>query len=284
MSENTTRYSSELREQSGRRSLRWLILISFLALVIALSVILGAMGAVMGFQETRQAAVEHLQIAANLKQQQIERWMDDRGADLAVLSIDFALVDNLKDLREQKEESEAYRATYSDLFAQLTGFLQRKSAFTELFVMDADSGITLLSTDLLREGESHSSKLYFEQGKQETYYRSMSASPFDPDLQVPFLMITHPVRDPDTDRVIAVLGGRANLRDLGDVINEMGGLEGTSETYLVSSKQQIIVSSRGVEAQGRAAHSLGIEAALDGQDGWDTYQSYTGEEVTGAYR
>jgi len=77
--------------------LRWLILISFLALVIALSVILGAMGAVMGFQETRQAAVEHLQIAANLKQQQIERWMDDRGADLAVLSIDFALVDNLKD-------------------------------------------------------------------------------------------------------------------------------------------------------------------------------------------
>jgi len=167
---------------------------------------------------------------------------------------------------------------------QLTDVLRRKVAFTELFVMDADNGVASVSTDPSCEGERYRGTLYFEQGKLGMYYRLASASPLGPHLELPTLLITHPVSDPSSGQLVAVLAGRANLADLGDVIREMGGLEGTSETYLVNSKRQIVTTSSGQEMQGRAARSLGIDAALSGQNGWSTYRSYTGAKVVGAYR
>ena len=79
MSNNVAQYTSERRGRRGGRSLRGLILRSFLLLVIALSVVLTITEAAIGFQETRQAAVERLEIVANLKRQQI---VDSWPADL----------------------------------------------------------------------------------------------------------------------------------------------------------------------------------------------------------
>ena len=284
MSNNVAQYTSERRGRRGGRSLRGLVLRSLLLLVIALSVVLTTTEAAIGFQETRQAAVERLEIVANLKQQQIERWVDDRGADLAVLASAPSLVSRLKVMRGQDEASQEYRIAHSDLSVQLTDVLRRKVAFTELFVMDADNGVALVSTDPSHEGERYRGTLYFEQGKLGMYYLLASASPLGPHLELPNLLITHPVSDPSSGQLVAVLAGRANLADLGDVIREMGGLEGTSETYLVNSKRQIVTTCSGQEMQGRAARSLGIDAALSGQNGWSTYRSYTGAKVVGAYR
>ena len=44
------------------------------------------------------------------------------------------------------------------------------------------------------------------------------------------MLIAHPVHDPASEQLIAVLAGWASLEDLRDVINEMGGLEETGET------------------------------------------------------
>jgi len=126
--------------------------------------------------------------------------------------------------------------------------------------------------------------LYFEQGKLDLYYLPTHISAARLASRVPTLLIAHPVHDPASEQLIAVLAGWADLEDLRDVINEMGGLEETGETYLVNSQHRIVATSQASEMQGRAARSSGIEAALSGQSGWDTYRSYTGARVIGAYR
>jgi PAS domain S-box-containing protein len=284
MSNSIANHPFERVERRGLRSLRALILRNFLLLALSLSAILIAVGAVMGFQEMRRAVVDRLQIVADLKQQQIERWMDDRAADLSVLAVNPTLVSRLEVLNEQGEASVDYREAYSDLWVQLTDVLRYKLAFTELFVLDADSGITLVSTDPLNEGDRHSNMLYFEQGKLDIYFHSTHLS--EPRLasRSPTLLIACPVRDSSSGQLVAVLAAWANLADLEDVITEMGGLEEAGETYLVNTQHRIVTTSRGHEMQGRAARSQGIEAALGGQDGWDTYQGYTGAKVIGAYR
>ena len=283
MSDSMAQYPSEHVGGRGSQSLRGLILRSFLLLVFSLSAILITTGAVMAFQQMRRAAVDRLQLVADLKRQQIERWVGDRGADLSVLAVSPTLAGQAEVLREQDEASMDYRVAYSDLSVQLTDVLHRRPAFTELFVIDARSGLTLVSTDPANEGNRHSDMLYFEQGKQGVYYYSTHLS--EPRLasRVPTLLIACPVHDLSSGQLVAVVAGWANLEDLEDVIAEMGGLEEAGETYLVNMQHRVVITSQGREMHGRAARSLGIEAALSGQDGWNTYQSYVGTKVIGAY-
>ncbi|MEW5957339.1 MAG: GAF domain-containing protein [Chloroflexota bacterium] len=281
MSIETMQTLSAPRSRRIGRSLQGLILRNFLLVVVILSGILTGVGFVTAFSETQLAANSRLELVAILKQQQIERWVDERGADVAIVAVNPVLVNNLQVLREQKPTGSTYRQAYSDLSIQLTDVLRRKLAFTELFLIDPNTGSTLVSTDLLREGDLHRDTLYFEQGKLGLYYDSSSSN--DSQVAASAFLISTPVLDPETGELLAVLVARANLLDLGAIINELGGLEETSETYLVDLEQKIVSGSRLRNTPGQQVQSAGIKTVLNRQNGVATYANYAGVEVTGAY-
>jgi GAF domain-containing protein/HAMP domain-containing protein len=265
-----------------RPSIRRTLLVFGLALVLLPSLIVGAAGATLGYQSQLQNARDQLSAAADLKQSEIDRWVEEREGDLSVLASETMLQQSLHTMLHSPEGSHDRLAAYSEVAVRLRGFLRKKVAFVELALLDAETGLTVVSTEVRGEGESHLEETYFEKGQEGLF---LQPPIFDPTINAPTILIARPLQGP-AGEVLAVLVGRANLADLGTLIRAKIGLGRTGETYLVSKERFYLAGSRhaGAEESAKTVTSSGIRNALSRKDGVGQYLNYRGEEVVGAYR
>ncbi|MCD6344201.1 MAG: GAF domain-containing protein, partial [Anaerolineae bacterium] len=175
-------------------------------------------------------------------------------------------------------QSQERRAAYSQVAVQLSRFLSRKGAFVEFSLLEAQTGQTLVSTALEREGESHAEQAYFLQGLKGAYLQPPA---FDPAVNAPTILVSRPVFGPDGE-VIAVLLGRANLFDLNSLLQAGAEL---GETYLVSANGLYVAGSlKPEDTPTGVIYSFAIREALNGGAGVEQYVDFQGQEVMGAYR
>jgi GAF domain-containing protein/HAMP domain-containing protein len=265
-----------------RPSIRRTLLTFGLALVLLPSLIVGAAGATLGYQSQLQNARDQLSAAADLKQSEIDRWVEERENDLSVLASETVLQQSLPTMLHSPEGSRERLAAYSEAAVRLSGFLRKKVAFVELSLLDAETGLTVVSTEVRNEGEFHLEETYFEKGREGLF---LQPPIFDPTINAPTILIARPVQGA-AGEVLAVLVGRANLADLGTLIRAKIGLGTTGETYLVSKERLYLAGSlRAGAGDGvKTVTSSGIRNALSRKDGEGQYLNYRGEEVVGAYR
>jgi GAF domain-containing protein/HAMP domain-containing protein len=256
------------------------LLVAFLPLVVGPLIVLGVVGVVASTQTAVTRVANQLELVANLKEREISRWLRERDRDLAVLGSEPALLEDAATLLDETSSDEGRFAAYSRLGIRLDDFLGKKLSFAELFLLDAENGQTVVSTDVLQEGILQGKADFFQQGLQGPYLR---APEFDPRLNVPTMLIARPL-PAEGGRVVGVLVGRVNLGDLSVLMLERTGLGETGETYLVDQELRAVTRLR-FEQAGLRVETEGTRQSLARQAaGADRYDNYQGEPVFGVYR
>ncbi len=270
-----------VKSRARRTSLRRTILGYSLTLVLLAVFLVGGSAGGYAAWAIQQRIQDQIAAAADFEEAEITRWINEREGDLAVLATEDSLRENWLTLLNMPEEDEAYVEAYSDLAVRLNELLRKKVAFVDISLLHVETGQILVSTEVLREREYHETESFFLLGRETVHVESVE---LDPVLNAPTLMIARPVEGPEGE-VIAVLAGRANLADLGSMLEADIGLGGVSRTYLLNENAVYLTGSLqpGAKTQG-ISQVAGFQRAVEGEEGVDFYTNYMGENVVGAYR
>ena len=223
--------------------------------------------------------IEHLTSVAILKERAVNRWFEEEEEDIVSLTKSPLIIENCILLVENKGNQLNTTSVYESLRNFLTEYLTDDD-FHEFFIMDKE-GVIIVSTDPNQEGKFKSNRLYFIEGKKNSYiqnvYHSMT-------LGVPAVTISAPLRDNDGD-VIGVIAGRANLGQLNDILGDRSGLGKTGETYLVNKYNFFVTESRFEKgsALNKSIYTKGVKECLKHKSGAGVYDNYHGAPVLGYY-
>jgi GAF domain-containing protein/HAMP domain-containing protein len=274
--------STPVSAPARRPSIRRTLLTFGLALVLLPSLVISAVDGLLTYQSQLRNTRDQLSSAADLKQLEIDRWVEERDSDLSVLASETMLQQSLHTMRHSPEGSPERVAAYYEAAVRLRYFLGKKVAFVDISLLDPRTGVTVASTEVRNEGTFHLEETYFEKGQEGPY---LQPPIFDPVINTPSILIARPVRGADGE-VLAVLVGQANLADLGTLIGAKIGLDRTGETYLVSRERLYLAGSQYADTGDtvKTVTSSGIRNALSRKDGVGRYLNYRGEQVMGAYR
>jgi len=183
------------------------------------------------FTITKEIIIEKTQnnllIASNLKEQRINTFFTDEKFDYeSFKSLILEDLINYFTLPSQAPDYLMSQNRIKNYLAKITA----SGLFTEIFLLDKDTGKILFSTDESRIGKIESNREYFTNGKKETYIQKFF---YSEDLQEPTAVIASPILD-NNQKLIAVLAGRINLVEINKMMMENNGLGATGETYLVN--------------------------------------------------
>ncbi|MGD8624024.1 MAG: GAF domain-containing protein [Anaerolineae bacterium] len=282
-------YGTPRPRRVRRGGLARMLLLAFVPLVVGLVFLVGIAGLVVSTQTAERRVFDQLELVGTLKEEEVSRWLGERERDLAVLASEPILRQEATRLLDETTPDAERMAAYSNLGIRLSDFLNKKVAFAELFFLDANDGMAILSTDVLQEGRSHGEEAYFQSGLQGPVRQSPQ---LDDRLNVPIVFLARPVFQGSgtggDGAILGVLVGRLNLNDLSLLMLEQAGLGESGETYLVDQDLKPLTRLRHTPA---AAASLmevtsagARRAVLDQVDGSGRYENYNGTQVLGVYR
>ncbi|HYF61696.1 MAG TPA: cache domain-containing protein [Herpetosiphonaceae bacterium] len=261
--------------------LRWNLIAYFVALtVLPIAVVIGITLVRTSAQSQRQI-FNQLGSVAELKEDQITRWLDSSGTILRLIPTgnQERLLGLLADPAPDPPALAAVNRLLSDS-------RQAQAAFEEFFIYDP-RGTVVASSDPVQIGKILVNQPYFAASLragvvQPPYYEIGSG-----DLA---MFITHPLLDAGSGALVGVLGGRLDTSTLGQIMTNRTGLGDSGETYLVSLENNYLLTPSRFEAEGylpnRAYHSQGIDRALRGETGAAAYPDYRDppQTVLGVYR
>jgi GAF domain-containing protein len=275
------------------RQLRWNLILYFIALaVIPLAIVITIVLNQVGQQAEAQIS-RQLESIAELKIDQIDRWLADSD-----LTLDYFLSTPIRDklvtfvtaATLDQPEQDQFNQLFSETLAkhnhEAHPETQEHGQFLELFVYNTKGDI-IAGSDPGRVGQIVSNQPYF------------AASLVGDALQPPYyelgqseltMIVTKVLRDKQRDQIVGVLAGRLDLNALSEVMAVQTGLGESGETYLVSPENNYLVTASRFESAGytrsRAYHSEGIDQALAGENGSAVYPNYRepAETVIGVYR
>jgi signal transduction histidine kinase/DNA-binding response OmpR family regulator/HAMP domain-containing protein len=245
-------------------------------LVVLPALFTAVLGTTFSYRSGVQSAQRQLSGIAQLKQQEIERWLVERTGDLAILATETDLQQSLRTMHRTPEDSPERMAAHSDIAVRLDSFLHEKAVFSELYLMHPETSVVEVSTDSGHEGERYYLATYFREGLKRVY---VQPPVYDLTVDAPTMLIARPVTDPEGE-VMGVLVGRASLDQLDELLQS-----GTEEIYLVSKERRYLAGGEVTEAAPAGAlESQGIKAALRGEQGVERYENYLGRDVLGSYQ
>ncbi len=259
-------------------TIRTRLLISFVTMVLAPTLLIGAGAFAAAFVIGQQRVEAQLESVAVLKEAEINTWVENLQFDL-LLALTGDEVTQRTIMLLQEPDPSVYPIGYSAVQNRFQQVLREPGRFEELFLMDLQ-GKVLLSTDVAQEGKIRYDQTYFGQGLQGTYVQP----PFySLSLGKTVVVAVQPVVNAQ-GQVVGVLGGRANLDRLDRIMGERAGLGTSGETYLVGANHVLLTTNRLGEKE-IYVRTLGANEAIEGQDsGSESYNNYRDVVVFGSYR
>ncbi len=263
------------------KSLMIRLVVSFLFLSV---VTVGLVATIAYFQASdslEQSVFERLDTAVTYKEEELSLWVSERRQDVHAIARSSQIQRQTQILLNHRVYEPEYQSAYDVLSNQLNTLSIGKPDLQEIFILADEDGKVVFSTNPDHEGEYRNAERYFAQGKSATFVQNVYPSP---ETSKPSMTIATPLLDESGQR-LGVVAIHLNLDRMDKIILERAGLGETGETYLIDSYHRFVSGERfGREAFATSAHSEGIDAALQGIDGWGSYQNYAGVPVIGVYR
>jgi len=252
---------------------------------ILLSLVAVSFAAFIGNQLARNALesaiFDKLEVAATLKEEELNRWVEDRQRDVVLLSRLPEFQAQTKLLVGQEETTTEYQQAYDLLLDYLDNTIDIKPAIQEFFILSDVGGEVVLSTDQSHEGEYRVTDRYFTQGRLDTFVQNVYLSPV---TGKPAITVSTPLFD-ESGLLLGVLAAHLDLESIDKIFAERTGLGETGETYLVDKFNVFVSEVRfGTEKYPRGVHTDGIDAALQGKSGSGLYLNYREEPVIGVFK
>lgn len=224
---------------------------------------------------------DQLEAVATLKEDEMNRWINDQRDEIAYMAVDPDLVAQNMNLTSAGEGSAEYENALERIREMFSEEVEGHPSFSEMFLMSSVGGKVLVSTERENEGQYRVSDSYYTQGRLGLYTQNVYTSP---QTGRPAMTISAPVHDAQGN-LIGVVALHLNLERLDGIILQRAGLGETGETYIVDRFNNFISAVRSGEREyPRGVHTQGIDAALQGQDGSALYINYNGVPVIGVYR
>jgi GAF domain-containing protein/HAMP domain-containing protein len=269
-----------------RHQLRWtltlvLILLAILPVIVTIAITLDR----VNFQANEQI-LNQLESVAELKRDQISRWLEDSGSALDLLLSDPNRSNQFRTfltatLETGQSGDEQEQRTINQLLERA---VRSEHLFEELFLYNANGQI-MASSNSLQTGKVVTVQPYFNASLEENF------------VQIPYyevgkgqltMLITRPLVDARTGQTVGVLAGRLDMSTLGQIMTKRTGLGNTGETFLVSPENSYLLTPSRFEGYQltRAYRSEAITRVLQQQDGEGYYETYREPPVFvfGVYR
>ncbi|MDA3955031.1 MAG: response regulator [Bacteroidales bacterium] len=232
-----------------------------------------------------QETFNKLTAIRDLKAEQVERWLDERLGDIQVMSGDYE-IRGLENIFEKKSKSTEGLKKFETSKELLSRYLKNFDDYSEIFIINPNTGLIGLSTNPERIGENKSDNLYFtvpiETG--EIYIKDIH---FYNDTHNPEMTFSIPIFGMQHNtHIVGILVARINLDEtLYNSLLDRVGLGKTGETLIVNKDVIAINELRYFE---NAPLELKIEAkpainAAAGKTGITQSMDYRGKEVLAAY-
>ena len=257
------------------------LMVRFLVLALVPLGVLGYLSYNSARQSLLRGTEAHLQSVAILKDQEIAEWTHHLGNMIEwlrgspqVVSGATTLVAGTGSVAEQRTTRESIRVAFGRF--ELLGHL------APIFLIDAATGVVLVSSDPSLEGTQRGGADYFIVSREGAHVSSVFHSQY---VGGPTLVVAGPVTTAN-GQLLAVIAGHSSLASLDEIMLERSGLGETGETYLVN-KSNLLVTSLRHEPDSTFRewiYTAGVDRALRYESGVATYEDYRGEPVIGAYR
>lgn len=260
------------------RQIRWHLALFFVLLVAIPSLLIGLFISDEVSEMARSQAIRQLESVAELKNQEITRWLSDSRGRLAVLLADELTYNRFLMLAQLEQSGVgSLRRTFNEQFFEA---VKVDPTFSEIFFYD-ETGLILASSNTGQISKRVSRQPYYEPSLKQPYNQPPY---YEPGTNRLTIVLTQPVLD--KGQTVGVLAGRLNLNTLGNLMTERTGLGESGETYLISAEGNYMLTPSRFPGYPmvQAYHSLGIDRALAGENGIATYENYRGETVFGVYR
>lgn len=260
---------------------------SFLMLSLITVGIVGGVTYIKARDALRYAARKRLEVAAKLKETEINRWFDLQEKD-------FLFVQEFPDIQAQLTimlNSDDSEPEYQAAYKILDGYLQKikifKTNFKEIYILNRSNKI-IISSNKKREGKY---ELLANVSYVEEVWRGSKFTPIfyvSPQTGKPAVTLAKTIRNRAGKRQGIVLAN-LNLEEIDEIVRERTGLSTSGESYLVGSlggSRKTFISKYKTSNHNNFENltSDGIDLAMDGISGAGEYLNYAGVAVLGEYR
>jgi signal transduction histidine kinase/CheY-like chemotaxis protein len=258
--------------------------ILFLALLTV--AIVGGVSFFYAREALKDSSFRQLQVAASLKEEEINRWFEERERDFLILIQSSETQSKFKILLSSKAGNSDYQAAYSQLIRYFSKVAILKPSFKRISLLNRSNRI-ILSTDRTLIGQ------YVVSTNLTSFEGIEPGDDFNPILyrspitNKPAITFAAPVRDSAGQRQGEILAD-LNFEGIAKVVGKRAGLGKTGETYLVGSlvSQNTFISREQLNLPSglQKLHSQGIDQAMQGRSGEGLYRNYAGVPILGVYR
>ena len=218
-----------------------------------------------------------------LKEAEINRWLEGNVNIVRSLSRRPLVWEYSKIIgTDRNSQTEIETVRESLLQDHLLPTLEEVGGFIDLFILNAESGLIMISTDEMLEGKFRENEAFFIAGKKDTFVQTVSYSVSHTE---PIMYISTPIIDRDGE-LIGVLAGHVDLSVLTEIMEQGRGLSESEETYLVNKFNFFVTESRFDEgyALKKAIYTEGVTECLAQRNGVGLYDDYRGVPVIGSYQ
>ena len=222
----------------------------------------------------------------DLKVQQLENWLTERKADLVIASADYELI-ILEEINFKEEKDQNDFLEYQNIRKILNRFLKNYTSYTEIFIINPQTGIVELSTNIDSEGIDKSDNIYFTKTMEtreffiKDIYYSEEIAENEMTFSIPIFCKIH-----DPGHIIGIMVARIDLdNSLYALLSDRVGLGKTGETLIVNKD---VMALNELRTYDNAPLNLQISSepavnAVEGKTGIVKAMDYRGEEVLAAY-
>jgi signal transduction histidine kinase/DNA-binding NarL/FixJ family response regulator len=251
----------------------------FLLLALVTVGIVGGMAYVTAKQSLEKAAFEKLNVAATLKEEEIDRWFEDLQQDF-LLTVEMPDIKVNLALMLSSTDREKTQQAYASIAQHFTKFVQIKPKFDEISIIDRDRQV-IFSTNRHRQNRQQLFQqiTYVKPGQQANFTPLFY---LDPITKKPAMTLAQAIVDRHGVELGTVLV-QVNLNRIDRIVGETSGLGTSGQTYLVGSlfgKKKHILANSATKNE-FIGHQLDFD--IDRASGYELYRNSEQIPVLGVY-
>lgn len=258
---------------------RVLSFVLFLAIVA--TALMGGLAYALSYERLRASVFAQLELTARLKEDELQRWLTAQRQQVALVASVRPVREMVTALVQSPPESSVYQTAHEDLARYLSSTVVRRAGIIEIFILSAENGRVLVSSNATRVGTDESMARYFVMGREMQFIQKAYRAGDNAELRMTIAM---PMVDMSGERS-AVLAAHVDLERMHEIVRLRSGFGISGESYLVDTSRRIVYMGQ-VGAEERAlvtVDTVGVTAALAREDGVAIYPNVSGTLVAGAY-
>lgn len=266
-------------------------LVGYFSLLSVVTVTTVAVGSYFQARSSlEKEVINRLTVATQLKNSQLKKWVENQLRDTLMVSRETQIQQALTTLLTKKPTEPEYQQAYKVLKQHVTQLIKIKPNLRSIRITRNSGFVVFASDDSKLEGT------YRPLGDPATYFtrdRINIVVPnfyISPSTEKASITVATPIADSQGTRMAALIAD-LNLDEVDNLIRDNTGLGETAETYLVgrAKGKQIFISRQQTakvdqEKFKEGISSIGIDRAIQQQNGFGSYYNYAGVPVVGVYR